>query len=35
MGDLESLEHVIVVRHTGAECEMKAGRDVWYHWCRG
>ena len=31
MGDLESLEHIIVVRRTGADCEMKDGRDVWYH----
>ncbi len=30
MGDLESLETVVVVRNTGAECEMKAGRDVYY-----
>jgi acetyl-CoA synthetase len=31
MGDLESLERIVVVRHTGTECEMKEGRDVWYH----
>jgi acetyl-CoA synthetase len=31
MGDLETLEHVVVVRRTGADCEMKDGRDVWYH----
>ena len=31
MGDLESLEHIIVVKRTGADCEMKDGRDVWYH----
>jgi acetyl-CoA synthetase len=31
MGDLETLEHIIVVRHTGAGCEMNDGRDVWYH----
>jgi acetyl-CoA synthetase len=31
MGDLASLEHVIVVRSKGTECEMKPGRDVWYH----
>ncbi len=31
MGDLESLEHIVVVRRTGADCEMKDGRDVWYH----
>jgi hypothetical protein len=28
MGGLATLEHVIVVKHTGAECEMKQGRDV-------
>ena len=31
MGDLEHLEHIIVVRSKGTECEMKEGRDVWYH----
>jgi acetyl-CoA synthetase len=31
LGDLETLEHIIVVRSKGAKCEMKAGRDVWYH----
>ncbi len=31
MGDLKSLEHVIVVKRTDADCEMKDGRDVWYH----
>jgi acetyl-CoA synthetase len=31
MGDLDTLEHIIVVKHTGAECEMKDGRDVWFH----
>jgi acetyl-CoA synthetase len=31
MGDLESLEHIIVVKRTGADCEMKEGRDLWYH----
>jgi acetyl-CoA synthetase len=31
MGDLESLEHIIVVKRTGADCEMKDGRDLWYH----
>ena len=30
MGDLETLEHVIVVRSKGTPCEMKEGRDVWY-----
>jgi acetyl-CoA synthetase len=31
MGDLAQLETVIVVRHTGAECQMTDGRDVWFH----
>ena len=30
MGDLATLETIFVVRHTGAECEMREGRDVWY-----
>jgi acetyl-CoA synthetase len=30
MGDLSSLEHIIVVKSKGTECEMKDGRDVWY-----
>jgi acetyl-CoA synthetase len=31
MGDLRTLEHIVVVKHTDADCEMKDGRDVWYH----
>ena len=31
MGELQTLEHIIVVRHTGAECQMQEGRDVWFH----
>jgi acetyl-CoA synthetase len=31
MDQLETLEHIIVVKHTDEECEMKEGRDVWYH----
>jgi acetyl-CoA synthetase len=31
MGDLESLEHIIVIASKGTECEMRDGRDVWYH----
>jgi acetyl-CoA synthetase len=31
MGDLDTLEHIVVVRHTEADCEMKDGRDHWYH----
>jgi acetyl-CoA synthetase len=30
MGDLESLQHIVVVRHTGIEVPMRAGRDVFY-----
>ncbi len=29
--DLSSIETVFVVRHTGESCEMKEGRDVWFH----
>ena len=31
MGDLKTLEHIIVVQHTETDCEMQDGRDVWYH----
>jgi acetyl-CoA synthetase len=31
MGGVETLKHIVVVRSTDAECEMKDGRDVWYH----
>jgi acetyl-CoA synthetase len=31
MGDLQSIERIFVVKATGADCEMKDGRDVWYH----
>jgi acetyl-CoA synthetase len=31
MGDLDSLEHIIVIASKGTECEMRPGRDVWYH----
>jgi acetyl-CoA synthetase len=31
MGDLATLEHIVVVRHTDEQCEMKVGRDVWFH----
>jgi acetyl-CoA synthetase len=30
MGDVNSLEHIVVVRHTGVDTPMKAGRDVFY-----
>jgi acetyl-CoA synthetase len=31
MKGLDSLKHIVVVKHTDAECEMQEGRDVWYH----
>jgi len=31
MAGAGSIETVFVVRHTGAECEMREGRDVWFH----
>jgi acetyl-CoA synthetase len=31
MSDLETLEHIIVVKHTETDCEMREGRDVWFH----
>ncbi|HWF75249.1 MAG TPA: acetate--CoA ligase [Solirubrobacteraceae bacterium] len=31
MGELKSLEHIVVVRSKDTECEMKEGRDHWYH----
>jgi len=31
MDKLDALEHVVVVKATDADCEMKDGRDVWYH----
>jgi acetyl-CoA synthetase len=31
MGDLETLEKIIVVKATDDDCEMKDGRDHWYH----
>jgi acetyl-CoA synthetase len=30
MGDLSSLETIVVVRHSGIECPMREGRDVFY-----
>jgi acetyl-CoA synthetase len=30
MGGLKTLEHIVVVKSTGADCEMQDGRDVWY-----
>jgi acetyl-CoA synthetase len=31
MGGLPQLATVIVVRHTGTECELTEGRDFWFH----
>jgi acetyl-CoA synthetase len=31
MEGLDTLEHIVVVKHTDEECEMKDGRDVWFH----
>jgi acetyl-CoA synthetase len=30
MGDVASIETIFVVRHTGEECAMQDGRDVWF-----
>jgi acetyl-CoA synthetase len=30
LGDVESIETIFVVKHTGEQCEMKEGRDVWF-----
>jgi len=30
MSDLDTLQHIVVVRHTGIDCEMRDGRDVFY-----
>ncbi len=30
MAEIGSIETIFVVRHTGAECEMREGRDVWF-----
>jgi acetyl-CoA synthetase len=30
MGEVASLETMFVVRHTGEDCEMQDGRDVWF-----
>jgi acetyl-CoA synthetase len=30
MGDLETLQTIVVVRHTGIDCPMRDGRDVFY-----
>ncbi len=30
MGDIQSLKTIVVVKHTGLDCAMQDGRDVWY-----
>jgi acetyl-CoA synthetase len=30
IGEIGSIETIFVVRHTGTECEMREGRDVWF-----
>jgi acetyl-CoA synthetase len=30
LGGVDSIETIFVVRHSGVECEMRAGRDVWF-----
>ena len=31
IGDVSSIETIFVVKATGAECEMREGRDLWFH----
>jgi acetyl-CoA synthetase len=31
MGDVASIEKIVVVQSKGTDCEMQDGRDVWYH----
>jgi acetyl-CoA synthetase len=31
MGNLDDLQTIFVVKHTDEDCEMKDGRDVWFH----
>src|SRR5215210_4058072 len=31
MGDLASIERIFVVKATDADCEMREGRDIWWH----
>jgi acetyl-CoA synthetase len=31
MGDLDTLQHIVVIKATGADCEMQEGRDHWFH----
>src|SRR6201994_3575447 len=31
MEGLDTLEHIVVIKSTDADCEMQDGRDVWFH----
>src|ERR1700759_439670 len=31
MEDLDTLKNIVVIKHTDEQCEMKDGRDVWFH----
>jgi acetyl-CoA synthetase len=31
MKGLDTLKHIVVVKHTDTDCEMQDGRDVWFH----
>jgi acetyl-CoA synthetase len=31
MEDLDTLGNIVVIKHTDEQCEMKDGRDVWFH----
>src|SRR5690348_192940 len=31
MKGLDTLKHIVVVKHTETDCEMQDGRDVWFH----
>ena len=31
LGDVPNIEHVVVVRRTGADTPMQEGRDIWWH----
>ena len=30
VGEVKSIETIFVIRHTGEDCEMQDGRDVWF-----
>ncbi len=31
MAGVQTLEHIIVIKSTGTDCQMQDGRDVWFH----